>query len=78
MSTEFRLQVATDPDRDDVVVELLYGEDVVASILEIEGEGLRVRIYSPPAKAWEFELSEFAAWLAKSRERWEALGPKRE
>jgi hypothetical protein len=53
MSSEFRLQVATDRDRDDVVVELLYREDVVASIQEIEGEGLRIRVYSPPTQAWD-------------------------
>ena len=78
MSAEFRLHVATDPDRDDVVVELLYGEDVVASVREAEGDGLRVRLYASPARAWDFELSELEAWLRRARERWEALGPKRE
>jgi hypothetical protein len=78
MSSAFRLQVATDPDRDDVVVELLFGDDVVASVREASPDHFRIRLYAPPSSAWDFDLVELEAWLAKVRERWEALGPKRE
>lgn len=77
MTAEFRLQVATDPDRDDVMVELFYGEDVVATIREIDAQ-FRIRVYRPPAQAWDFDLAELETWLGKARERWQELGPKRE
>lgn len=75
---EFSVHVTDYPDEDDVVVELIHGDQVVASIRETDDGSLRIQIYPRPLPGWDFDLGELQEWLERARERWKALGPKRD
>jgi predicted methyltransferase MtxX (methanogen marker protein 4) len=78
MTHDFRIQVASDPDRDDVVVELLVDGEVLAAVRETETGSLAIHLYAAPGKGWDLDLAEFEEWLGRARDRFRALGPKRQ
>ncbi len=78
MKERFRLQVSTEPDYDDVEVELLYGDDIVAILRKSDDQSLTVWICPPPGFVTRFDLDEFELWLGRARQRWDALGARRD
>lgn len=65
------VEVTSPPDRDDVVAELWWGDEMFAELRYIDGRA-HLEIYGRPAGPWEFPFDEFCAALAHARER---LGP---
>jgi hypothetical protein len=63
------IEVASVPDRDELVAELWMGDRQVAELSQDGGKQL-LQLY-PPAdgKWWEFELDEFVSRLGEMKQR---------
>lgn len=69
MTSRFTINVATVPDRENVVVELWCG-DVQFGELSSEEQGLRIEIYANPSgEPWTFSFAEVAKALEQAKER---------
>lgn len=65
----FTIDIASVPDRDELVAELWFGEQQVAELAQ-EGGRLLLQLYKPPSgKYWEFDYAPFAEALAAMRAR---------
>ncbi|HYD54774.1 MAG TPA: hypothetical protein VEA99_19225 [Gemmatimonadaceae bacterium] len=62
MRTEFTIEIASVPDRDHVVAELWYGEEMVAELSREVGS-LRLQLYPRASSHWEFDFGRFQAAL---------------
>lgn len=62
------IEVASVPDRDELVAELWQGSEQVAELSNESGR-LVLQVYPPKTGAWEFELSRFEEALAELRRR---------
>lgn len=67
----FKVEIASVPDRDDLVAEVWYGDDLVAE-LRHEASSVHIQIYSSPTGKWDMRLADFVRVLEKARDR---LGP---
>ena len=71
---KFRITVASLPDRENLVAEILY-EGVQWAEISQETEKLVVQFYSHPRqKYWEFSLDEALEALEKAKKRMLDLG----
>lgn len=62
-------QIASLPDRDNVVYEIYFGTDQVAEISNEPDMGLRIEIFAASANgSWNFDFNEFRA-LVEQAER---------
>ena len=69
MTSRFTIDVATVPDRDDVVVELWCG-DIQFGELSLEGGGLQIEIYpNPSGQPWRFSFEEVEKALEQAKDR---------
>lgn len=60
-------QIASLPDRDNVVYEIYFGSDQVAEISNEPDEGLRIEIFTcPNGGSWNFDFSEFSILIGKA------------
>lgn len=68
MSKPFRIQVASVPDREDLVAEIWFGSEQVAE-LRREEAGARIQLYPPRQERWwDFPYSEFLDVLQRAHE----------
>jgi len=70
MNPSFRVQVASFPDRDDLVVEIWWGSERVAE-LRREDAGPQIELYSHQSGWWDFPYAEFLAVLQRAGEKLE-------
>jgi len=70
MNTSFRIQVASVPDRDELVAEIWWGNEQVAELRK-EYEGPHIQVYSRQSGWWDFPYAEFLAVLQRAREELE-------
>lgn len=69
MTTTFRVQIASLPDREEVVAEIWSGEEQVAG-LRMESGVPRIQIYSPrESDWWDFPYSALSAALEQAFRR---------
>lgn len=63
------LQVASIPDRGQVVSETWFGNDQVAEVSNESFDSFVIKLYAPPGeKAWSFELEDFQSILSSARD----------
>ena len=73
--TIFTVDVASVPDRDELVVEIWCG-DVQFAELRDEGGITRVQLYQrTTGQPWDVSLDELQAALQRAADRLKALGP---
>ena len=70
-SATFTVEITSVPDREDLVAEVWYGDDLVAE-LRHEDSGVYIELYSPPTGKWDMRLADLVGVLDKARDR---LGP---
>jgi hypothetical protein len=69
VTPEITINVASVPDRDNVVVELWCG-DLQLGELSCEAAGLRIEIYPDPSgKPWRFAFEELEKALEQAKSR---------
>jgi len=66
--TEFTIEVASVPHRDELVAELWLGTEQVAELSQ-DGGALTLQMYPPPSGRWEFEFESFLAAVTAMRTR---------
>ena len=71
----FRITIASLPDRENLVAEISYKNRQVAEINQ-EGEELIIQLYAPckEKKCWEFSLEEFQKVVEEAKQRLIAVG----
>lgn len=65
----FAVEIASVPDRDSLVAEIWYNDDMVAELYTLSG-GIELALYGAPhGRAWTFDSLEFlsAPELARAR-----------
>lgn len=67
MNSKLRSQIASLPDRDNVVYEIYEDSNQVAEISNEQGEGLRVEIFNCPNGSWCFDYTEFQGLLEQAK-----------
>lgn len=61
-------QIASLPDRENVVYEIYSDNDQVAEISNEPEDGLRIEIYAcPDGGSWNFDFSEFSSLISKAK-----------
>lgn len=74
---KFRITIASLPDREQLVAEILYDGVQWAEISQ-ETDDLMIQFYSHPRKKyWEFSLEEAMEALERAKKRMLDLGPTR-
>lgn len=69
---EFSLEVASVRDREDLVVEIWLGKELVAE-LRLEPAGARTQIYpNPGGRPWDVTYDELVAILHRARAKLDA------
>jgi hypothetical protein len=66
----FTIEIASVPDRDDVVAEVWWGEAMVAELQRGATGGVEIEIY--PTKShdpWSFDLASWLAVLAEAQRK---------
>jgi hypothetical protein len=59
-----RAQIASAPDRDNVIYEIWHGRYEVAEISKEPGRDYEIELYPAPAgEIWHFDLNEFKAMI---------------
>lgn len=62
------LQIASLPDKENVVSEIWLGNDQVAEVSNEDGQTIRIEIFSPPDRGiWSFDLDVFETILAEAK-----------
>ena len=75
---KFRITVASLPDRENLVAEILY-DNVQWVEISQETEEIIIQFYSHPTKEyWEFSLDEALEALENAKKRFLSLGERRE
>jgi len=64
----FSIEIASVPDRDEVVAELWFGSDQVAELSQDGGE-LTLQVFAAPSGHWEFAYEAFSDALGAMRAR---------
>ncbi|TPG63342.1 hypothetical protein [Ewingella americana] len=60
-------QIASLPDRENVVYEIYFGTDQVAEISNEPGDGLRIEFFTcPNGGRWNFDFNEFFSLIVKT------------
>ena len=60
-------QIASLPDRENVVYEIYFGSDQVAEISNEPEDGLRIEIFTcPNGGIWNFDFKEFSSLIIKA------------
>ncbi len=68
-STPFRVEIASLPDREDVVAEIWVGDELFAE-LRHESTAVSVQIYCPAALVhWDLRFADLTAALEDARKR---------
>ena len=68
----FTIEIASVPDRDDVVAEIWWGDAMVAELNRGITGGVEIEIYATESRdPWSFDL---ASWLAALAEAQRKLG----
>lgn len=68
----FTIEIASVPDRDDVVAEIWWGDAMVAELHRGASGGAEIEIYATESNdPWSFDL---ASWLAALTEAQRKLG----
>ncbi|WP_205205194.1 hypothetical protein [Azonexus hydrophilus] len=63
-----KLQVASLPDKENVVSEVWFGNDQVAEVSNEDGQTIQIEIFSPPGRSvWSFDLDAFEVILAEAK-----------
>jgi hypothetical protein len=63
----FKVEIASVPDREEVVAEVWCGDELFA-VLRQEAGGVAVQLYGPEdTKAWELRLPDLLAVLEQAR-----------
>jgi hypothetical protein len=70
MTTSLRIQVASVPDRDDLVAEIWSGSEQVAELRKENGAP-QIQLYSRQSGWWDFPYADFVAALQTAREELE-------
>ncbi len=67
---KFTVEVASSPDRDELVAEIWWNDQMVAEVRR-GADGVRfVDLYPPPSKVpWSFDLEEWILALKEAEER---------
>lgn len=65
---EFTIEIASLPDRDELVAELWFGSDQVAELSQ-NGGSLTLQIFAPPTNSWEFSFLAFNDALSAMQTR---------
>ena len=69
MSAQLTFTISSVPDRDDLVAELWFGDDMFAE-LRTENGTMMAAFYAPPHhRAWEFPVQEFQQVLQAAASR---------
>ena len=71
MREHFKVELTSVPDRDALVAELWFGEELFAE-LRHEPDGVKAQFYESAAGRWDLPYDELTAALEEARER---LGP---
>jgi hypothetical protein len=66
--TPFAIQLASVPDRDDLVAEVWVGQDLFAE-LRHESGNTWLQVYSAPGGRWELRFEELQVALQQARDR---------
>lgn len=67
MKSKLRSQVASLPDRDNVVFEIYQDSNQVAEVSNEPGEGLRIEISNCTNGSWSFDFNEFQGLLEQAK-----------
>ena len=68
----FTVEIASVPDREDLVAEIWADTELMAELRYDEGE-LRVQLYAPPGgRSWDVPFDQLASVLQLARQK---LGP---
>jgi hypothetical protein len=66
----FTIEIASVPDRDDVVAEIWWGDAMVAELHRGATGGVEIEIYAAESHdPWSFDLASWLAVLAEARRR---------
>jgi len=66
--TSLTLQIASLPDRENVVSEIWFGNHQVAEIFIEDGEAIQIEIFpAPDAGVWSFDLDAFLTILTEAK-----------
>ena len=66
----FVIEIASSPDRDELVAEIWWNEQMVAELRRGGGTTTYVDVYPPPsAKPWSFKLEEWLQALNDAKTR---------
>ncbi|AKT39221.1 hypothetical protein [Chondromyces crocatus] len=69
MSREFRVTIASPPDREKLVAEIFFGDEQVAEIHQ-ESDELQIEIYMHSSgKPWMLPYVDFMKAMSKARQR---------
>ncbi|PWC22442.1 hypothetical protein DDT52_04165 [Brenneria roseae subsp. roseae] len=67
MTSKLTAQIASLPDRDNVVYEIYYGANQVAEISNEPDLGLRIEIFTcPDGGSWSFNFNEFRSLIEQA------------
>lgn len=62
------LQIASLPDKQNIVSEIWLGNDQVAEISYEDGQPIQIEIFAAPDRGvWSFDLSAFEAVLSEAK-----------
>lgn len=66
----FTIEIASVPDRDDVVAEIWWGDAMVAELHRGASGGVAIEIYPAESYApWSFDLASWLAVLAEAQRK---------
>jgi len=66
---QLTLQVASVPDREQVVSEIWFGNDQVAEVSNESFDSFVIELYAPPGgEAWSFDLEDFQSILSRAKD----------
>jgi hypothetical protein len=67
---ELTVNIASVPDRDDVVAEIWHGQEMMAEVSRVEAGCYIVELYPRPnGKVWEVEYDDLIRVLNSAKER---------
>lgn len=66
----FSIEIASVPDRDDVVAEIWWGDAMVAELHRGASGEVEIEIYPPESRgSWSFDLPSWITVLAKAQQK---------
>ncbi|MGV3344455.1 hypothetical protein ACGVWS_01465 [Enterobacteriaceae bacterium LUAb1] len=67
MNKKLNVQLASLPDRENVVYEIYEGTNQVAEISNEPNKGLQIEVFSSPDGIWRFDFNEFYTLIEQAR-----------